>query len=100
MEFASLTYEIAMFLFIVAIVAGFLDTLAGGGGLLTLPALMMSGLSPLAALATNKLQSSMGTATATVMMLRNKRVRWQQVNYLMLSAFIGSALGTLSLIHI
>lgn len=95
MEFTSLTYEIAMFLFIVAIVAGFLDTLAGGGGLLTLPALMMSGLSPLAALATNKLQSSMGTATATVMMLRNKRVRWQQVNYLMLSAFIGSALGTL-----
>lgn len=95
MEFASLTIEVLMFLFIVAIVAGFLDTLAGGGGLLTLPALMMSGLPPLAALATNKLQSSMGTATATIMMLRDRRVRWQQVKYLMLAAFIGSALGTL-----
>ena len=95
LEFASLTLEIALFLFTVAIVAGFLDTLAGGGGLLTLPALMMSGLPPLAALATNKLQSSMGTATASIMMFRGRRVRWSQVKYLMLSAFIGSALGTL-----
>ena len=38
MEFASLTIEIALFLFTIAIVAGFLDTLAGGGGLLTLRA--------------------------------------------------------------
>ncbi len=94
MEFASLTIEMAIFIFTVAIVAGFLDTLAGGGGLLTLPALMMSGLPPLAALATNKLQSSMGTATATVMMLRGRRVRWHQVKHLMLAAFIGSAIGT------
>ena len=72
----------------------FLDTLAGGGGLLTLPALMMTGMSPLAALATNKLQSSMGTATATIMMLKKKRVRWHDVKYLMLAAFIGSVMGT------
>ncbi|WP_019029255.1 TSUP family transporter [Colwellia piezophila] len=97
MEFASLTIEVALFLFTIALVAGFLDTLAGGGGLLTLPALMMSGIPPLAALGTNKLQSSMGTATATVMMLRGRRVRWQQVKYLMLSAFIGSVIGTVIL---
>lgn len=94
MEFANLTIEIALFLFIIAIIAGFLDTLAGGGGLLTLPALMMSGIPTLTALGTNKLQSSMGTATATVMMLRARRVRWHQVKYLMLTSFIGSALGT------
>ncbi len=94
LEFASLTVEIALFLFAVAIIAGFLDTLAGGGGLLTLPALMMSGLPPLSALATNKLQSSMGTATASIMMFRGRRVRWHQVKQLMLAAFIGSALGT------
>jgi len=94
LEFASLTIEIALFLFAVAIVAGFLDTLAGGGGLLTLPALMMSGMPPLVALGTNKLQSCMGTATASVMMLRGRRVRWHQVKHLMLSAFIGSAIGT------
>lgn len=94
MEFTSLTIEISFFLFTIAIAAGFLDTLAGGGGLLTLPALMMSGVPPLAALGTNKLQSSMGTATATVMMLRGKRVRWIQVKDLMTSAFIGSTIGT------
>jgi uncharacterized membrane protein YfcA len=95
LEFASLTTEIALFLFIIAIIAGFLDTLAGGGGLLTLPALMMSGMPPLLALGTNKFQSCMGTATASVMMLRKKRVKWHQVKHLMLSAFIGSAIGTI-----
>lgn len=95
MEFANLTIEIALFLFFVAIVAGFLDTLAGGGGLLTLPALMMSGLPPLVALGTNKLQSCVGAGTASVMMLRKRRVRWSQVKDLMLTAFIGSAIGTI-----
>jgi uncharacterized membrane protein YfcA len=94
MELISFSFELLAFLFLVAIVAGFLDTLAGGGGLLTLPALMMSGIPPLSALATNKLQASMGTATATVMMLHNRRVRWHQVKFLMLAAFIGSAIGT------
>jgi uncharacterized membrane protein YfcA len=95
LEFASLTIEIALFLFAIAIIAGFLDTLAGGGGLLTLPALMMTGMPPLLALGTNKFQSCMGTATASVMMLRKKRVKWHQVKFLMLSAFIGSAIGTI-----
>lgn len=94
MEFASLTIEIALFLFSIAIIAGFLDTLAGGGGLLTLPALMMSGIPPLLALGTNKLQSCVGAGTASVMMLRNKQVRWCQVKELMPAAFIGSVIGT------
>lgn len=64
MELAGLTIEIALFLFIIAIIAGFLDTLAGGGGLLTLPALMMSGIPPLLALGTNKLQSCVGAGTS------------------------------------
>ncbi len=95
MEIITHSVEILVFLFTVAIIAGFLDTLAGGGGLLTLPALMMSGIPPLASLATNKLQSTMGTATATVMMLKQRRVRWEDVKWLMLTAFIGSVIGTL-----
>jgi uncharacterized membrane protein YfcA len=93
-ELVNFSFELFAFLFLVAIAAGFLDTLAGGGGLLTLPALMMAGLPPLGALATNKLQSSMGTATATIMMLKNRRVRWHHVQWLMFSAFIGSVIGT------
>ena len=52
-------------LFVVGGLAGFIDSIAGGGGLLSLPALLASGLNPAQALATNKLQSSFGSLTAT-----------------------------------
>lgn len=94
MELTGFSTEILIFLFFIAAVAGFLDTLAGGGGLIVLPALILSGIPPLYALGTNKLQGSMGTATATFMMLRKRRVRWQEVKLPMLAAFIGSTLGT------
>lgn len=93
MQIPELSIDILLLLFLTAIVAGFLDTLAGGGGLLTVPALILSGLPPLAVLGTNKLQSSMGTATATFMMFKNKKVTWDEVKGLMLFAFIGSAIG-------
>ncbi|WP_028584906.1 TSUP family transporter [Desulfogranum mediterraneum] len=96
MEITQLSTELLSFLFVTAFVAGFLDTLAGGGGLISLPALILSGIPPLSALGTNKLQGSMGTATATYVMLSNKRVRWSEVKQLMLSAFVGSLLGTIA----
>ena len=96
MEVMGFTAELLTFLFFAAFVAGFLDTLAGGGGLIALPALMMCGIPPLSALGTNKLQGTMGTATATYMMLKNKKVRWNDVKFLMLSAFIGAVLGTIA----
>lgn len=91
-----LTVEALAFLFGAAFVAGFLDTLAGGGGLIALPALIMSGIPPLIALGTNKLQGTMGTATATLMMLRSRAVRWEDVRKPMLYAFIGSVAGTIA----
>ena len=94
MVFDGLSIELLFFMFSVAIVAGFLDVLAGGGGLITLPALIMSGMSPLSALGTNKLQGCMGTATATYMMLSKKKVSWHEVKHLMLTAFIGSVIGS------
>lgn len=89
----SLLSEPLVILFFVAVVAGFIDTLAGGGGLITIPALLLSGLPPLSALGTNKLQGSMGTATATFVILKNKKVHWQDVKYPMLAAFLGAAVG-------
>ena len=100
MVFDGLSIELLFFLFSVATVAGFLDVLAGGGGLLTLPALMMSGMPPLSALGTNKLQGCMGTATATYMMLKKKKVSWHDIKYLMLTAFIGSVFGTVIVLFI
>lgn len=52
-------------LFLAGMVAGWVDAIAGGGGLLTVPALLWAGLPVPLALGTNKLQSSCGTALAT-----------------------------------
>ncbi len=95
MEISGVTAQLLVFLFFAAFVAGFLDTLAGGGGLIALPALLMTGIPPLFALGTNKLQGTIGTATATYMMLRMKKVRWHEVRFLMFTAFAGAAFGTI-----
>nr|WP_111301597.1 TSUP family transporter [Paracoccus saliphilus] len=49
-----------------AFAAGFVDSIAGGGGLITLPVLMLAGLSPAQALATNKVQGVFGAGTAAL----------------------------------
>lgn len=71
MEFG---FELLLILFCVAFVAGLVDAIAGGGGLLTIPALLYAGLPPAAALATNKLQSSFGSFTAAAYFVKKKMV--------------------------
>ncbi len=92
----DLSLEIILSLFFMALIAGFIDTLAGGGGLLTIPALTLSGLPPLLALGTNKLQAVMGSGTASFMMLKKKKVTLQEVKGLFIYAFIGSTIGTIT----
>jgi uncharacterized membrane protein YfcA len=48
------------------LVAGFVDAIAGGGGLIALPALLAAGVPPVAALGTTKVQSVIGTVIAAV----------------------------------
>ena len=91
MDFAI---ETLLFLFFAAAVAGFMDTLAGGGGLITVPALVVSGIPPLAALGTNKLQSSFGSGTASFLLFTRKKIYWQELRPMMIAAFIGSVVGT------
>ena len=96
MELANISLELLSFLFFIAIVAGLIDTLAGGGGLISLPALILAGVPPLTALGTNKLQGSMGTATATFLMFRNRRISYQECKPLMKTAFIGATVGAIA----
>jgi uncharacterized protein len=56
--------HIALLLILAAFVAGFVDSIAGGGGLITVPALLLAGANPIETLATNKLQGSFGSGTA------------------------------------
>lgn len=84
-----------LLLCVVAILAGFIDTLVGGGGLITIPALMFAGVPPIYALGTNKLQAVMGSGTASSSMFLRGKVRFSQVKWLMLAAFVGSLLGSI-----
>ncbi|HBA33970.1 MAG TPA: hypothetical protein DCZ12_07555, partial [Gammaproteobacteria bacterium] len=56
--------EIYCLLVFAAFLSGFVDSIAGGGGLISLPALLLAGVPPTEALATNKLQSSFGSGAA------------------------------------
>lgn len=89
----GLPLEIIAILMLVALAAGFVDAIAGGGGLLTVPALLLSGLPPVAAIATNKLQGTFGVASSTVAFWRAGRIEKALVLPLGLSAFIGGVGG-------
>lgn len=73
---------------------GFIDAIAGGGGLITLPALLWAGLPPQFALGTNKLQSSCGTTLAVVRYTRAGLIEWRPLRLAIVVTFIAAAAGT------
>lgn len=58
-------------MFLVALVAGAIDAVAGGGGLIVMPAFLLAGVPPITALGTNRLQASIGELTSIVVYYRN-----------------------------
>jgi len=87
-------------LFLVALVAGFIDSIAGGGGLLTVPALLAAGLSPAQALATNKLQSVGGSFSATLYFIRRKAIDLREQKLNIALTLVGSLVGALLVQHV
>ena len=73
--------------------AGFVDSIAGGGGLITLPAYLAHGLSPALLLGTNKLSSSMGTAVSAAKFIKETRFGADFLALLIVLAAGGSFLG-------
>jgi uncharacterized membrane protein YfcA len=78
-------------------VSGFVDAIAGGGGLITLPALALSGLDPVAAVATNKLGAVFGSGSATLAFHRAGKIDPATMAAPAFAALTGSALGALAL---
>ena len=78
-------------------VAGFIDALAGGGGLLTVPALALAGLDPVSVIATNKLASCFGSGSSTLAFARAGKIDLKLMGLAALGAGFGSVLGALSL---
>lgn len=69
----DLSLEMVAMLVAVATLAGFVDAIAGGGGLLTMPAMLMANIPPLFMLGTNKLQATAGSFSASITMILNKK---------------------------
>jgi uncharacterized membrane protein YfcA len=79
----------------VAFVTGFIDAIAGGGGLIMVPALLFAGVSPLHALGTNKAQSMCGTAIACANYARSGLFDWREHKWTVAVVFAGAAAGVL-----
>jgi len=82
-------------LFGTGLVAGFVDAIAGGGGLITLPVLLNLGMDPKLALGTNKLQATFGSGSATVHFARAGTVALPDCQRGFVITFMGAALGSL-----
>lgn len=91
----EISIELLALLAGVAFIAGFIDAIAGGGGLITIPALLMTGMPPALALGTNKLQACGGSFSASLYFIRQKAVNLREVWLLILMTFIGATVGTI-----
>lgn len=82
-----------LILFFCVFLAAFIDSIAGGGGLISLPAYYAVGIPPHVALGTNKFSATIGTLFASVRFIRNKSVEWKAAIVAGLCALAGSAWG-------
>ena len=92
--------DIGLILFLLALVAGLVDAIAGGGGLITMPALLWAGLSPVEALATNKAQGVSGPAPATANFVHKGAIDLERATGAVACTFVGAAGGTLLVRHL
>lgn len=86
-------WQVLLLLTLVAFAAGWVDAIAGGGGLLAMPALLLAGASPAQALATNKLQGSFGTFTAAFTFWRHGHIHLRFAAGAVLFTALGAASG-------
>lgn len=75
--------------------AGIVDAIAGGGGLITLPAYLALGIPPHSAVATNKCSSTFGTLLSTFRFMRGKRIHYVAAGASAAAALVGSPLGAM-----
>lgn len=89
----NLSPETLAFLVIAGFLSAFIDSVVGGGGMISLPALLLTGLPPSIALGSNKMASVMGSLTSTLSFMRSGKINLHLVKYLFPLSFIGSVLG-------
>lgn len=79
-------------------IGAFIDSIAGGGGLITLPAYMASGLPPHLALGTNKMSGLFSSIGSSINYARSGKVNWKLMKYLLPFSFTGAFVGVKTII--
>lgn len=85
--------QLVVMLICFGFLAAFIDSVVGGGGLISLPALLFTGMNPSAAVATNKLAGTMGSFTSTISFYRSGKLDIKSVIKFFPLTFFGSMVG-------
>ncbi len=101
MEFfgSDITLWILIALMASAFAAGFIDSIAGGGGLILVPSFILAGLPPQVALGQEKIVSTLGTIAAIRNFVKNKKVIWTAVASGIPAGLIGAYVGAEAILY-
>lgn len=89
----NITFTTYLILCPLVFLGAFVDSIGGGGGLISLPAYLLCGLPPHMAIATNKLSSACGTTISTLKFAKEKLINYKLAVPTILTALLGSAIG-------
>lgn len=89
----DLSFWMLLGLMAAGFLAAVIDSVVGGGGLVSLPALMLAGLPPGMVLGTNKVAAVMSSSASTYSFVRSGKVKFSLVKYLLPFSFVGSIIG-------
>lgn len=93
-------WEQVLFIAVAGFISAVVDAIAGGGGLISLPALLLAGVPPHLALGTNKFASTTSSFTSSFTFFRSGKVSVAVVKWQVIFTFIGAALGVLTVLRI
>ncbi|MDK9774768.1 MULTISPECIES: TSUP family transporter [Vibrio] len=96
---SDITLLILIALMVSAFAAGFIDSVAGGGGLILVPSFILAGLPPQLALGQEKIVSTLGTIAAIRNFVRNKKVIWTAVATGIPAGLIGAYAGAQAILY-
>lgn len=94
------SWTILLLLLLAGTLAGFVDSIVGGGGLISVPAMLLTNLPPSMALGSNKCASVFGALSSSITFYRSGKVNWALVKKQLPFTLIGTVLGTLLVIAI
>ncbi|WP_428025113.1 sulfite exporter TauE/SafE family protein [Arcobacter sp.] len=92
--FADITLYWIIGFVIAGFLAGYIDSIAGGGGMIQVPVLLLSGLSPIHVLASNKMASLVGVLMATIKYALSKKISWKVVSIAIIPCLVASYIGS------